>query len=126
MVAKTPFAVLPVAVLQSYKPALEALGKPPDGGVRAWTLGAGFSTVVPPPVLLAQPWATSKGCYYPVAPGVVGVWKRENITDRGILDPIKRITWGVPSREIAKRIGGVWTSRSMRTIRGLLRKIPAA
>jgi hypothetical protein len=125
-VAKTLFAVFPASVLQSYVPSLEALAKPEGGAEREWTLGASFSTATSPPSVSGESWSTAKGHYYPLGPGVVGVWKRENVTDRGILDPIKRIPWGVPSREVGKRYAGVWTSRSMRTIRGLLHEIAAA
>ena len=125
-VARTRFAVLPAVLLRNYLPTLEALVKPLEGGERSWTLGVSLSTLVPPPTLSVEPWSTPKGHYYPIGPGIVGVWKRENLTERGTLDPIKRIPWGVPSREVGKRSAGVWTSRSMRTIRGLLREIAAA
>jgi len=125
-VARTPFAVLPAALLRSYVPTLEALVKPLEGGERSWTLGVSLSTLIPPPTLSAESWSTPKGHYYPIGPGIVGVWKRENLTERGRLDPIKRIPWGIPSREVGKRSTGVWTSRSMRTIRGLLHEIAVA
>lgn len=125
-VANTPFAVLAPAVLQRCVAELQGIEKPPDEEGCTWGLGASFCTTSPPPAFDRKRWNTKKGWFYPIEPRIVAVWKRENITDRQILDRSKRITWGFASQETGRRLGGTWTARAISAINGVLGKIPAA
>lgn len=127
--SERPFAVLPVAELRECISRLNAL-KPPDleRGFR-WTLGASFR-IGRCPVRTApgEPWMTRNGYFFPLTQGMVGVWKRDRLVHSGCserpmtLESRHRDPWGAVGRDIATTFGGTWTSRSARTISGLLRR----
>jgi hypothetical protein len=125
-VARTPFAVLDPAVVRRCVGALEGVEKPRDEEGCTWGLGASFCTTSPPPAFDPNRWNTKKGWFCPIEAGIVAVWKRENLTDREVLDSSNRITWGFASQETGRRFGGTWTARAVSAINGVLGKVPAA
>jgi hypothetical protein len=56
--------------------------------------------------------------------GLVAAYKNDALTDAGHLDRHRRRGgWGAISLDVARQVGGDWTSRSRRTIEGLLDRV---
>ena len=119
-----PFAVFLSADLHAWICHLKGFNPPrPKDGFR-WTLGASFRIGSHPCKPLAEEWETKNGYYFPITQDIVGVWKQDRLEDsaslRSKLDRKKRIPWGVVGKDIESKFGGRWTSRSKKTICGLV------
>ena len=82
------------------------------------TPGAAFLTegiVAPSPLV-----PTRRAAYRRLSDHVVLVWKRDVLTDGGVLDRDRR-AGGAIAGEVERQIGGRWTARSIRTLAGSLR-----
>ena len=118
------FAVFPSADLHAETCRLKAFNPPrPKDGFR-WTPGASFRIGSYPCTPLAEAWETKNGYYFPLTQDIVGVWKQDRLEDsaslRSKLDRKNRKPWGVVGKDIANKFGGKWTSRSEKTILGLV------
>ena len=114
------FSVLTVEELAGHVHVIEEIAQPdPRPGVR-WTPGLVFAvqdTPVANPVLIE----TSHARFNPVAMNVVGAWKRDQLTDSSTLDRDRRGGgWGAVSNDVSRQLGGKWTARSLRTVKGVL------
>lgn len=119
-----PFAVFPSADLHAWICRLKGFNPPrPKDGFR-WTLGASFRIGSYPCTPLAEEWGTRNGYYFPLTQDIIGVWKQDRLEDsaslRPRLDRKNRIPWGAVGKDIEKKFDGKWTSRSERTILGLV------
>jgi len=119
------FLVMPVACLKECLARLDRLPMPaPKDGVR-WTAGASFRMEDPADYgQTPEDWSTTNGFFFPLTRTVVGVRKRDRLLTLTKLNPRHRVPWGSVGRDCGRRLGGTWTSRSVRTLRGLLRICP--
>lgn len=121
----TEWVVLPIEDVVIALAALANVSEPQgEHGVR-WTLGLAFHEAS------AVTWrsleTTPRAVLWTVSPCTIGLWKRDNLNQDGILDRIRRGGgWGAISDDIERQIGGRWTARSCRTVKGLVRKAETA
>jgi hypothetical protein len=53
----------------------------------------------------------------------VAVHKRDILTPEGTLDRTRRLSgWGAIASTVEAQAGGLWTARSLSTVRGLIRR----
>jgi hypothetical protein len=98
----------------------EAPSPPPLEGKR-WTGGIAFAVKAPPCQSVPKP--TSHAVFFAISDFAVGAWKEDQLTEDGILDKERRGGgWGAVSGDVSEQVGGTWTARSLRTIRGTLEK----
>ena len=115
------WAVRRIEDVQAALTALADAPKPeaPDG-IR-WTLGVAFQgrAGIEGRSILTTP----RAILWEISSGVIGIWKRDNLSERGTLDRDRRGGgWGKISDDIETQCGGRWTARSRRTVDGLARK----
>lgn len=122
--SKKLFAVFLLADLHTWTSRLKNSNPPPHKNGFRWTLGASFRIGSHPGTPLAEEWETRNGYYFRITQDIIGVWKQDRLEDsaslRSKLDRKKRIPWGVVGKDIESKFGGRWTSRSNKTISGLL------
>ncbi len=118
------FAVFPLADLHTWTARLRNSNPPPHKDGFRWTLGASFRIGSYPCIPLAEEWETKNGSYFPLTQDIIGVWKQDRLEDsaspRSKLDRKNRNPWGVIGKDIESKFGGRWTSRSKKTISGLV------
>jgi hypothetical protein len=91
-------------------------------GIR-WTPGLAFAIAGTGAGEVAS---THRGCYRRVESGVMAVYKRD-VLDGPRLDPRRRQGgWGGISADIGGQLGGTWTARSHRPVRGLIARSQVA
>ncbi len=97
---------------------------PPVEPQTRWTRGLAFR-VDHIDLTLAAPasWMTYHGVFEPVNNQIVRVWKRDPLTERDTLERSRRPPWGTISRDCSKRLGGMWTSRSLSTLEGVVTRV---
>jgi len=123
-VSERRWAVLSV---ENLRRALDSLGlwQEPEAevGVR-WTPGLALSVKERRDVTSLDPTSRAElGC---IAPGIVGVFKKDFIDAKGRLDRERRQGgWGAISGDVASQLGGTWTARSARVLGGLERRSQA-
>ena len=117
-VLETPAAVMSIEQLQQVVGRLDGEFRH-EAGVRL-TPGAAFLTEG-----IARPGSltpTRRAEYRRLSDRVVLVWKRDALTDAGVLDRDRRAGgWGAIAGEVERQVGGRWTARSIRTLAGSLR-----
>ncbi len=125
-VSKTSFAVLTPADLRDLLCQLKTLETSPCNAGFRWTRGASFQIERYPAFVGAERWKTKIGDYVPLTMGMVAVWKRDRLEPEGSKLAAKgRIPWGGAGKDIQGKLGGLWTSRSEKTIEGLTRRVNA-
>ena len=67
-----------------------------------------------------EPFSTARGEFQCISTDIVGVQKRDNLTESGPVDSARRHTWGAASTDIGERLGGVWIARSWHSLHGAL------
>jgi hypothetical protein len=119
------FFVMSVAHLKECLAHLARLPMPMfEDGIR-WTTGASFRMEYQTDDgQLPEGWSTKNGFFFPFSQSVVGVRKRDRLLTPTKLDPKHRIPWGAAGKDCSCKFGGTWTSRSERTLQGLLRVCP--
>jgi hypothetical protein len=91
-------------------------------GVR-WTPGLAFKIESQAPKGRSLP---TRAKLERLSEGVVFARKRDFLTPRNVLDRVKRLGgWGGVAQEASARFGGLWTARSLTSIRGLLARADA-
>ncbi len=123
-VLDTAWVVRPLDDVRAALTAIADLPEPRgENGIR-WTLGLAFrrEAGIAPGSIATTPQAV----LWRVAPHTVGAWKRDALSGKDVLDRVRRAGgWGKVSGDIEGQLGGQWTARSRRTIKGLIRKAPA-
>jgi hypothetical protein len=121
----TDWAVRPIDDVQTALTALANARRPEaQDGIR-WTLGLAFQgrAGIEGGSILTTPQAI----LWEISPSAIGVWKRDNLGEGGMLDRDRRGGgWGKISDDIESQLGGRWTARSRRTVDGLARKAATA
>lgn len=117
----TDWVVCPIADMVAALIALDHASKPQEEyGIR-WTRGLAIHGAVS--IAWGTVTTTPRAVLWTISPGIIGVWKRDNIGPDATLDRIRRRGgWGAISDDIGSQIGGRWTARSYRTVNGLVRK----
>ncbi len=112
-------AVLPVGEVRAALERFAGRIEPEDEvGVR-WTAGMGLH--VSGTVHGVQLKRTGRAVLWRIAPTLVGIWKRDVEGADGTLDRANRAGgWGALASEIGEQLGGRWTARSLRTVRGVM------
>src|SRR6266581_5453378 len=65
---------------------------------------------------------TPRAVLWRISAYAIGAWKHDTLSAGGRLDPDRRAGgWGGISADIERQLGGQWTTRSRRTIEGLIR-----
>jgi len=119
--ARASFAVLSYSETLNFASAAEKAASPPAVGGNRWTSGVAFAVRAPP--CQSAPKPTSHAAFFAISDCAVGAWKKDQLTQNGILDKEKRGGgWGAVSGDISRELGGIWTARSLRTIKGTLEK----
>ncbi len=118
-VLATPCAVTSISGLQRYLQVLRSAKCPAaEPGIR-WTSGAVFH--VSGTSVTSPPTSTARARYARLSDQVIAAWKRDHLDSHGRLDRNRRSGgWGGLALDIARQLGGTWTARSARTLRGVL------
>lgn len=108
---------------RQFNDALSDSLPPTEPGIR-WTRGIALRVdTIRLPRSVNEQWTTNHGVFEPVNDRLVRVWKRDPLTELNILERTKRPPWGTISRDCSKRFGGVWTARSLSTLKGLISRV---
>ncbi len=117
----TPCVAISTGALKKCIDTVERLPCPPtESGIR-WTPGALF---------LVAGFANGeslesvhRAAFRRIGDTVVAAWKRDVVTAAGRLDRGRRLGgWGALSQAVGRQLGGVWTARSLSTLRGALNR----
>ena len=116
----TQFAVLSIDELGEYALIMKKASPPePKAGFR-WTPGLVFA-VSSEQATGHKLHDTPHARFYLMPLRVIGAWKLDQLTTSGVLDREKRGGgWGAVSNDISLQIGGKWTARSLKTVKGVL------
>src|SRR5262245_47226915 len=88
-----------------------------EQGVR-WTPGLAFAVTKPKS---GDVTSSAKVRVHPIDLGIVAVWKRDRITERGRLDSkMREGGWGAVSGAVGDQTNSQWTARSLMTLEGIL------
>jgi hypothetical protein len=118
---RVSFAVLSYSETLNFALAAEKAASPPAVEGKRWTSGIAFAVKAPP--CQSTPKPTLHAVFFAVSDYAVGAWKEDQLVQNGILDKERRGGgWGAVSGDISKESGGIWTARSLRTIKGTLEK----
>jgi hypothetical protein len=118
----TPCATLTVEDLAAEvgvaKKTMSPLAQP---GFR-WTRGIAFWADGKPCTIILKP--TIHAVFFPINKHAVGAFKKDKLAEgKETLDAENRAGgWGAISVDVAKAVGGTWTSRSLDRIEGVLAK----
>lgn len=114
-------AVLPHDEAVAFAQVAERAVSPASLEGKRWTSGIAFAVRSQPCQSVPKP--TSHAVFFPISDYAVGAWKKDQLTQAGTLDRERRGgAWGAVSGDVSRAVGGVWTARSLRTIRGTLEK----
>jgi len=115
------FAVVPHDDVVHFASAAEKAASPSPLEGKRWSSGIVFAVRSPP--CRSVPKQTSHAVFFAISDHAVGAWKEDQLTKGGILDRERRGGgWGAVSGDVSQQFGGVWTARSLRTVRGTLEK----
>jgi hypothetical protein len=115
----TPFSVISLDELRKCVPSAERGEVPEQQANARWTLGMVFAVEGQP--VAKEIHDTPHARFRSIAPNIVGAWKQDQLTGSGILDRDRRAGgWGAVSGYVSRQVGGKWTARSLRTVRGIL------
>jgi hypothetical protein len=121
----TPCVVVPVDLVRRAAAAAQSAPPPAPEPATRWTPGVVFRVSGPAPPTAA--WTTRTACFQPLNTRAVLAWKRDHLNHRGRLDSARRAGgWGAVSSAVARRVGGVWTARSVSTLDGILMRAEMA
>lgn len=114
-----PCALLPPETLDELQEAFRLWAAPPDVEGFRWTRGVSLlCSGQLRDVEIVEP---DLGTFRRVAAGVVAVYRKERITERGALDRDDRAGgWAAVSNHAETVCGGLWTARSLGVVQGLL------
>ena len=121
---KRKWAVLQVEELRRYRLRMEELQSkefllPLPLTSACYTAGLVFRIGEPEAITSIE--ATTHARFQKVDNRVVAAWKLDRSTDAGTKDAGNRGGgWGAVATEVKKQVGGIWTARTDRTVRGLL------
>jgi len=98
--------------------ANKASSPPPETGIR-WTKGIAFKVKGRACTLDLKP--TSRAVFFRINSYAVGVNKKDQLTNSGVLDKYDRAGgWGAVSDDVSKAAGGMWTARSLVRIESIV------
>jgi len=118
----TPCAILTVEELVGdVEIANKAISPTAESGFR-WTRGIAFHVSGRPCTITLNP--TTYAVFFPINKHAVGAFRKDGMVEgKDTLDKENRGGgWGAISAEIAKVTGGIWTSRSLERVEGILAK----
>ena len=118
----TPCAILRIKELDALVAvARKAVSPPSDLGFR-WTRGIAFWVSGKPCTVTLKP--TAHGVFFPINGRAVGAFKKDKLAEgKETLDKENRGGgWGAISADVAKAVGGTWTSRALDRVEGALMK----
>jgi len=118
----TPCAILRIEELGAHVAAAEKAENPPNELGFRWTKGIAFWVNGKPCTVTLKP--TVHGAFFPINRYTVGAFKKDKIAEgKDTLDKENRGGgWGAISADIAKAVGGTWTSRALDRVEGVLAK----
>ena len=120
-VVGTSCAVLPYNEAVAFASVAERAVSPTPLEGKRWTSGIVLAVRSHPCRSVPKP--TSHAVFFPISDYAVGAWKEEQLTQGGTLDRERRGGgWGAVSSDVSTAVGGVWTARSLRTVKGTLEK----
>jgi hypothetical protein len=116
-----PCVAISTGTLKKCIDTVERLPCPPaESGVR-WTPGALF--LVAGSVNGKSLESVPRAVFRRIDDTAVAAWKRDVVTAAGRLDRGRRLGgWGALSQAVGRQLGGVWTARSLSTLRGALNR----
>ncbi len=114
---ETPVAVVSLQSLKSYLSTLEKTQIPhPRPGYR-WTPGLVFQ--MHGNGCAEATFTTDRAHFNRIDSTTVAAWKLDCLDGSGRLDRNKRSGgWGAVAKDVSDKVGGVWTARSLGTVRG--------
>jgi len=117
-----PCAVLRVDELDAHVAAAKKAVTPPSELGFRWTRGIAFWVNGKPRAVTLKP--TVHGVFFPINWYTVGAFKKDKLAEgKETLDKENRGGgWGAISADIAKEVGGTWTSRAIERVEGVLTK----
>jgi hypothetical protein len=119
-----PCAVLTIAELSS---VVKQFGTQEEADSTQYRRTPGAAFLVSGAPTLQTLFDTERASYSRVSSSVVAVRKRDALTPKGLLDPNRRHGgWGAIADEVGRQLGGKWTSRSTRTLSGILERVQGA
>ena len=118
----SPCAVLRVEELDARLALAKKVVSPPSELGFRWTRGIAFWVSGKPCTVTPKP--TAHGVFFPINPYTVGAFKKDRLAEgKKTLDKENRGGgWGAISADIAKAVGGTWTSRALDRVEGALMK----
>ena len=118
----TACAILTVEELASDVVAAKKAANPSNEPGFRWTRGIAFRAKGKPCTITIQP--TAHAVFFPINKHAVGAFKKDRLADGSeTLDRDNRAGgWGAVSADVAKVVGGTWTSRALDRIEGTLAK----
>ena len=101
--------------------AKQAVGPASEPGF-SWTRGIAFRVQGKPSTVIPKP--TAQAAFFPINKDAVGVFKKDKLAEgEAMLVRENRAGgWGAISADIAKAVGGTWTSRPLNRVEGTLAK----
>lgn len=113
-------AISPYRLERALKVLRQRRAPPAERNIR-WTPGLIFRVAGGSPSTEVS--STRRARLFPFTPSIVGGWKRDREERPGRLDRGERAGgWGAIARDVGRQLGGVWTARSSRTVKGILSK----
>ena len=115
-----PWAVVPPERVVQYVEEIEQAKLPPPKAGERWTLGIALPITPPKGSVLKD--TERVRLWWTKDRRAAAAAKVDIVDDRGRLDSTQRRGgWGGISGDIEDQIGGRWTARSLRTVKGLIR-----
>jgi hypothetical protein len=115
----TPYALVAAAKLRGWVAALERPHHLPKEDGARWT--PGLVILVSGKADAGPVRSTTRGEYERLGPACVAAWKHDVEDADGRLDPNRRSGgWGGFAADVGEQVGGKWTARSVRTLKGIL------
>jgi hypothetical protein len=121
----TDWVVCPMDDVRGALTTLTDISEPEDEDDIRWTPGLAFhgETSINCDAVATTP----RAILWKISPCTIGAWKRDHLGADGTLNRNRRGGgWGAISDDIERQVGGQWTTRSYRTVDGLVRKAETA
>ena len=115
-VTGTAWAVISAERLEEALTTLTAVPKPPHASDERPTPGLAFAVTHPGEGNVVS---NERAHIHRISESIVTVWKLDPLLGEILDRDRRRGGWGAISADIARQVGGRWTSRSRRTIDGL-------
>lgn len=112
--------VLTIDQAVSYVSIAEAAKSPPaQAGIR-WTKGIAFQVKGRP--YTSDLKASPRAEFFRINKLAVGVYKKDQLTEKGILDSGNRAGgWGAVSEDLSRTVDGIWTARTLTGVQGIIK-----